>query len=159
LAEEKGGYLDDDMLEGYQAVIHVPYNISTMSCFEQAAANIPIWIPSKELLLECMGDVSGYNEMSWYSFGSKERRGEAAWPDRVWEPAVLAEFVDRSDFFSGVFKNVLVFHSVKDLEERIGSEDYTGITRESLLWNCRRKLEAARSYSGILEASNSRPYR
>ncbi len=155
LAEEKGGYLDDDMLEGYQAVIHVPYNISTMSCFEQAAANIPVWVPSRELLLECMGDVSGYNEMSWYSFGSKERREEAARPDRVWDPVVLAEFVDRSDFACGVFKNLLVFDSVKDLEERIGSEDYAAISRESFLWNCRRKLEFAKGFAKVIASSSS----
>ena len=154
LAEENGGPLDDDMLEDYQAVIHVPYNISTMSCFEQAAANIPVWIPSRELLLECMGDVSGYSEMSWYCFGSKERRGEAPRPDRVWDPAVLAEFVDRSDYVGEVFKNLLVFESVKDLEERICSVDYAGITRDSFLWNCRRKLESAREFAKVIASSS-----
>jgi hypothetical protein len=36
----------------YSAVVHFPYNVSTMSTFEEYAANVPIFCPSLNFLLE-----------------------------------------------------------------------------------------------------------
>ena len=35
----------------YKGVIHIPYNASTMSLFEQYASNIPLFFPTLEFLM------------------------------------------------------------------------------------------------------------
>lgn len=44
-----GNYTWQD-LYSYKGIIHIPYEISTMSIFEQYSANIPLFMPSKKLL-------------------------------------------------------------------------------------------------------------
>jgi len=85
LSRELGGYLDDSMLQDYEAIIHVPYNVSTMSCFEQSAANIPIWVPTAEYLEKILLDPEEHSELSWFCY-NKERRRDAGTPDQVWTP-------------------------------------------------------------------------
>lgn len=145
LANEKGSYLDDDMLSGFQAVIHIPYNISTMSCFEQGSANVPIWVPTAELLERILLDPEEYSELSWYCFNPLNR-SLSEWPDQVWNPDVIREFVSRSDFYTGVFKNVLYFSSVQDLVQRINTVDYDSVIKESFQFQTRKRLDVLKQY-------------
>jgi hypothetical protein len=145
LSDEKGAYLDDDMLSGFQAIIHVPYNISTMSCFEQGSANIPIWVPTAELLEQILLDPEEYSELSWYCFNPLNRN-LSKWPDQVWNPDVVREFVSRSDFYTGVFKNVLYFSSIQDLVERINIVNYDTIIKESFHFQTRKRLDTLKQY-------------
>ena len=140
----KKGYLDDDMLKGFQAIIHIPYNISTMSCFEQGSANIPIWVPTSELLERILLDPEEYSELSWYCFGLN--RSTSEWPDQVWNPDVAKEFVLRSDFYTGVFKNVLYFSSVQDLVDRIHAVDYDSVIKESFQFQTRKQFDVLKQY-------------
>ena len=39
-------------LAAHQGIVHLPYQVSTMSIFEQYRMNIPLFFPSKELLLQ-----------------------------------------------------------------------------------------------------------
>jgi hypothetical protein len=145
LCQAAGRALDDDMLAEYTAVIHVPYNISTMSCFEQAAAGVPIWVPCAELLI---GALKEYSELSWYSFGGN--REEAVGADRVWEEEVIREFVARSDFRPGVLGNVLEFSSVEDLVARLDVVDYDAMTKRCLAETGRRKKGAIDGWAQVV---------
>jgi len=145
LCIEKKALVDDDMLSGFQAVIHIPYNISTMSCFEQGSANIPIWVPTAELLEQILLDPEEYSELSWYLFDIF-KRSTSEWPDQVWNPDVVREFVSRSDFYTGVFKNVLYFSSVQDLVERIHTVDYDSVIKESFVFQTRKRLDVLKQY-------------
>ena len=143
LCEEKGGYLDDDYLEGYRAVIHIPYNISTMSCFEQAAANVPVWIPSPAYLERILLE---YSELSWYCFGGDVAQAE--YPDQFKNPATIHEFVSRCDFTG--FKNVIFFDSIEDLLERLYTTDYDALIKQSFLHQTRKRLDVLRLYSDFI---------
>jgi hypothetical protein len=139
LCVEKGAYLDDDLLTPYRAVIHIPYNISTMSCFEQASANVPIWVPSpaylEKLLLE-------YSELSWYCFTDY---GSPQYPDQHKNPATIHEFVSRCDFTG--FKNVIFFDSIEDLLERLDTTNYDAVIKQSFLNQTRKRLDVLRLYA------------
>ena len=45
------GYSWNDICK-FKGVVHFPYQVSTMSIFEQYTANIPLFVPSKEFMLE-----------------------------------------------------------------------------------------------------------
>lgn len=143
-----GKYMDDDMLDGYSAVIHIPYNISTMSCSEQASANIPIWVPTPRFLAEIL-EVD-YSELSWFCFNEGVRE-LADRPDRVWEKGVVREYVSRSDFRDSVFQNLLYFDSVEDLASRIMTVEYDALTKRSFVFQVGKKGVVSRGYRAVLE--------
>jgi hypothetical protein len=144
LCNEKGDYLDDDYLDSYRAVIHIPYNISTMSCFEQAAANVPVWVPTPAFLEKIL--LEEHSELSWYAFGGNAEVAE--FPDQFKNPATIHEFVSRCDFTG--FKNVVFFDSVADLLERIDKIDYDTIIKQSFLHQTRKRLDVLRLYADFL---------
>jgi FkbM family methyltransferase len=94
----------------FKGIIHTPYEISTMSMFEHFTAGIPLFFPSKELMLEKINiqSVNAY----WKSDLPKELEffsNKSAW-------------IDLADFYE-VFKspNVYIYnsfqHLIKLLEE------------------------------------------
>ena len=116
-----------------------------MSCFEQGSANVVIWVPTAELLERILLDPEEYSELSWYCFNPLNR-SLSEWPDQVWNPDVVKEFVSRSDFYTGVFKNILYFSSVQDLVERIHTVDYDSVIKESFVFQTRRRLDVLKQY-------------
>ncbi len=50
----------------FSGCIHYPYNVSTMSTFEQYAAGIPLFFPTKRYLMEMfLSDVPIMHQVSW----------------------------------------------------------------------------------------------
>lgn len=43
-------------IESYRAIVHIPYNISTMSIYEQYSANTPLIFPSKDFLIRLFSE-------------------------------------------------------------------------------------------------------
>jgi len=150
LTRKSKSYLDDNMLSEYQAIIHVPYNISTMSCFEQSAAGIPIWVPSPEYLEKILLDPEEHSELSWFCY-SEDRKGFAMPPDQVWKRECLREFVKRADFYNGTLNCVFTFDSVDDLATRISTESYTKAVQSSFVLQGRKRLRALEQYADILK--------
>lgn len=52
-------------LYSYKSIIHIPYNYSTMSIFEQYTANVPLLFPSKKLLIELFNKNLAMSEISF----------------------------------------------------------------------------------------------
>lgn len=146
LSNDNGAYLDDDMLDEFRAVVHVPYNISTMSCFEQAAANVPMWIPSPKFMERILSDPLEHSELSWFCF-NEDLRSNAGRPDQVWDREVVHEYVSRADFTG--FRNVLFFDSIEDLVARIDTVDYATVIKESFLFQTQKKLDILTALDGI----------
>jgi len=151
LVEMAGKPLDDDMLEPFQAIIHIPYNISTMSCFEQGSANIPIWVPSPAYLEEILLDNEEYSELSWFCFNKHLQGDSVGLTDQVWKREVVREFIRRSDFYTNVFNNVLFFNSIEELLERVRIENYDRIIKDSYLFQTVQKLRRLRLYGTSIE--------
>ena len=150
LIDKGGKFLGDDALAPYDAVIHIPYNISTMSFFEQGSANIPVWLPTPRLLAEIL--ATEYSELSWYCFEGADARQRAERPDRVWEKGVIEDYVSRSDFTGEVFQNLLTFDSVQELRERVLATDYDAVVKKSYGHTVHRKVRAAEEYLRVLRA-------
>jgi hypothetical protein len=71
-------------LYSYRGIVHIPYEISTMSLFEQYSAGVPLFLPTREFYLECIRDGS-------MSLGSIYCRHL--------DPAVIAQWKDASPEF------------------------------------------------------------
>jgi hypothetical protein len=130
MAQEKS-YLPEGYLDSYTAVIHIPYNISTMSMFEQARANIPIWVPSKRLLASLLADAKEPNELSWTAFAPGSET-TASVMDKVRQPEVIEQWLHHADFYKpSVLPTALQFDSLEELLEKAMTTDYEGLMKKS----------------------------
>lgn len=124
LLQEAKTYLGEGYLDDYTAVIHIPYNISTMSLFQQVTANIPIWVPSKRLLKQLLLDPKESNEMSWTVF-SPGSEANASTMDHVRTPEVIDRWLECADFYkSDILPLVFEFDCLEDLVTKIMTTDY-----------------------------------
>jgi hypothetical protein len=124
LMAQSNSYLPEGYLDSYSAVIHLPYNISTMSMFQQVRANIPIWVPSKRLLAKLLADTREPNEMSWTVFAPGSE-STASLLDHVRNPEVIERWLQYADFYnSDVLPLVFQFDSIEELVENVLNTNY-----------------------------------
>lgn len=124
LLAQAQSYLPEGYLDNYTAVVHIPYNISTMSMFQQVRANIPIWVPSKRLLKQLWIDPKEPNELSWCNFvpGSE---ASASTMDNVLREDVIDRWIEYADFYKpDVLPLVFHFDSIEELVEKVMTTDY-----------------------------------
>lgn len=76
----------------YQGIIHVPYNISTMSIFEQSQAGVPLHFPSIDFALDLI--KQDYNLFSEIVFPN-------SLPDRQSKNFLNKKWLSYSDFYNG----------------------------------------------------------
>ena len=102
-------------LYSYKGIVHIPYEMSTMSLFEQYSAGVPLFLPSKQFYKACI--LEGR-----MPFGSVYARDGGASA-----PATLAPFLrnldfwlDRADFYdSNNFRGIYFYDSAEDLIRRL----------------------------------------
>jgi len=99
-------------LHSYKAIVHMPYEISTMSIFEQYTAGIPMLFPSKQFYKECCKNGS-INNQSIY--------GNLVKTD-------LDFWLEHADFYNNdVFKNIIFFNSFDEILDIYNNFKYPGI--------------------------------
>ena len=91
---ELGKYTWSD-LYSYDRIIHLPYNVSTMSIFEQYQAGVPLNFPSLDFALNLIN--SGVNVFSEIVFPNNLR-------DRQASNFLNKEWLSYSDFYNGTIK-------------------------------------------------------
>ena len=124
LLGEAQTFLPEGYLDNYTAVVHIPYNVSTMSMFQQVRANIPIWVPSKTLLAKLWADPKEPNELSWTVFAPGTET-KASTMDNVRNSDVIQRWVSTADFYNPeCLPLALSFESIEDLIEKLMTTDY-----------------------------------
>lgn len=89
-----GTYTWED-LYSYSGIIHFPYNVSTMSIFEQYQAGVPLCLPSLEFSLELLSHgVPIFSEIVFPNSNI----------DRQPKQFLTKEWLSLSDFYNGVVK-------------------------------------------------------
>lgn len=144
-------YLPEGYLDSYTAVVHIPYNISTMSMFEQVRANIPIWVPSKRLLKELWSNEKEPNELSWCAFvpGSEKN---ASTMDHVRDPEIIQRWLDNADFYKkDVLPLVLEFDSIEEFIEKAFSVDYQLLMDQAEDTQQKRREEITFAWEQVLQ--------
>ena len=122
-------------LNTVKAVIHLPYNVSTMSIFEQYTGNIPLLFPSLEFNMELYEKGLTLTELSW----SQKKEDSADWIgladyyNQEWMPYVT--------YFSS-------FNEVNDLVSRVNWPD---VSERVKLFNENRKKKIYYKWVSVLE--------
>jgi hypothetical protein len=131
LMAQAQAYLPEGYLDAYTAVIHIPYNVSTMSMFQHVRANIPIWIPSKRLLAELWANPNEPNELSWTVFAAGSEANASAM-DHVRDPLTIQRWIETCDFYDpGVLPLCFQFDTIEELLEKALSIDYQSAMKKA----------------------------
>jgi hypothetical protein len=106
LVEKPSNHTWKELYE-YKGIVHMPYEMSTMSIFEQVFAGVPLWFPTPEFYMKSIVDGT----MSFIS------------PYDKWTTGITAEdivhWLKGADFY--IFPNVNYYDSWEDLFQQLSS--------------------------------------
>jgi hypothetical protein len=129
----KNGYSWSD-LYSYAGIVHIPYEMSTMSLFEQYSAGVPLFLPSKQYYRSAI--LAG--KMPFGSVYGREGAPAALVP-------VLHDldfWLDRADFYdANNFRFVYFYDSPEDLIAKLEAfKEYDARAKEREAWIATRRL-------------------
>ena len=147
VARPPSGYSWQD-LYGYKAIVHVPYEMSTMSIFEQLSAGVPLFFPTKRFYAECIMNGK-MNLISRYA----QQTAPAALKDfftslDIWFNG--ADFYEQGDHFT--FKFVYYYDSFEDMvvqAERF--EETAEVQQARRTWLFERRLTVLAEWKKLLD--------
>ena len=133
-------------LYSYKGIVHVPYNISTMSIFEQKTAGVPLIFPSLDYLTN-MQSEHALSEL--FNNGmAQEPHGTTCeeWRDK--------EKIKLADFYN--WNEVLYFDSEEHLDKLLNIVDFKKLSQRSLEENKSIKKETYEKWDSILSTISKR---
>ena len=144
--EFKFGYSWQELAD-YKGIIHIPYNVSTMSIFEQYTANIPLFFPTWEFLTFLCKNHNHQGVMSETSWS--QIRGLPPYsivfaglddPNQYDNIPKMMEWYRLSDFYDKEeMPHIQYFESFEHLNILLKSVDLEEITRKMKKHNKHRK--------------------
>lgn len=155
LESKKLGKYSWKNLYNYSSIIHYPYNISTMSIFEQYCANVPLFFPSKNCLLNSIKNgIGGLSEISFrqvYGFkpGSTLEKGKLD-PNNYDNLETLEKWLNYADFYQ--LKNIQYYDDLYDINQIPfkTKEELQKISNEMKKENEKRKEMIYNSWKEVL---------
>ena len=145
-------------LADYKGIVHIPYNISTMSIFEQYTANIPLFFPSWELLYELRKKYGNQGVLSETSWNQIHRLSSSSIlfpgmedPNNFNNTADMMEWARLSDFYDeDNMPYIQYFNSFEHLDELLKTADLKLISENMKTHNKKRKDKIYGSWNEIL---------
>jgi hypothetical protein len=146
----KNGYSWQE-LYSYKGIIHMPYEISTMSLFEQYSANIPLFFPSKDYLINLIKN-NGYMIHSRYN----KMFGNNNYPNNVDiclnDNSVTDFWINKADYYDeDNMKHIIYFNSNEHLYELVKNIDNYDISEKMKLHNVTRKNNVYTIWKNIFD--------
>jgi hypothetical protein len=132
-------------LYSYKGIVHIPYEMSTMSLFEQYSAGVPLWLPSRAFYETCIREAR-------MPFGSiYASRGPLALAGPLSD---LGFWLDRADYYDPLnFKHVRYYDSAADLLRQLEQFELTPAERaERSAWIIARRNTVYAAWHAMLSA-------
>ncbi len=151
-------------LTNHPAIIHVPYQVSVMSLFEQYRMNIPLVFPSLDLLTQWHYEYGIVSEKTWdQTLHGNLPNGstidgvlkDVPDPNNDQNRIAIRYWLNFSDFYQ--WPHIVYYESIDDLVRKLDTTDFRMISRkmkeynkqfgESLLTKWKHILENIKRYS------------
>src|SRR6218665_711977 len=159
-------------MAAHQGIVHVPYQVSVMSFFEQYRMNIPLFAPTRELLSQWVYEFHAMTgrRWNWYSrlHGNKSSIGPHPSQYSVPDPNsmdlhAIRYWLKFSDYYH--FPHITYYKSIPDLVDilnDITTEDLQQISERMKLFNIEEEKRLRVQWKNILltiaERSSNRPH-
>jgi len=122
----------------FTGIIHIPYEISTMSIFEHYTMNIPLIFPTKEFLLKMFNsnELNVYGSYSaLFNFNSNPKALDILLKDNWFE-----KMLPKADYYNEeYFPYITYFDSLEDLELKLNTINFDEISDKMKEFNKKRK--------------------
>lgn len=144
----------------YKAIMHMPYQISYMSIFEQYTYNMPLILPSQTFLMNIYQNNT-YNvlkEVSWNNYFGKSPRSALSAntvhdPNNYQDYAAVKYWLQYADFYNKDWMPYITyFDSFEELNELYAILDTDRISDEMKSFNENRKIQIYTLWNNILES-------
>lgn len=132
-----------------RCIIHIPYEISTMSIFEHYSMNIPLIFPSKEFMIKL------YKSDKINFYGSyAELFQTKLYPEKLSKLLNKDWFENMIEYTDYYDKNnmpyITYFNSFEELPFILNSLDYKNISNKMKQFNMKRRLRVFQTWSRLL---------
>ena len=145
----KQDYAYRDLLQ-FPCMIHIPYNCSVMSFFEHYWLNIPLFVPSKQLLAELMEKKLALSQISfkWDHSGAALKPADMSRGDPNLR-ADMPKWFDLYDFYT--LPHVTTFDSPEHLLSLLQKADFRGISARMAETNKQRYAACQQAWADAVE--------
>jgi hypothetical protein len=149
----------------FKAVVHLPYQISTMSVFEQYTANIPMIFPTpghlSDMFLQSRYDV--LSQVSTFQYFTPKQigsiipiRGTLDPNDYSSKDVVDNLWLPHADFYDKEWMQHITYFDSMDELKRICSEvNFLDISKKMQVENVDRKIKVYESWKEVLDGISS----
>ena len=152
------GHYEYQDLANHPAIVHMPYQVSVMSMFEQYRMNVPLFYPSLRFLTQLQMDHAPLSERTWarvYGRGQLVQSDilghtNSWWPDpnNDRDAHALQFWLAKSDFY--VKPHIQYYDSWADLLVRLTTTDLPAVSRHMADENARVEAKLKRQWKGLL---------
>ncbi|CAF2121680.1 unnamed protein product [Rotaria magnacalcarata] len=145
-------------LSHHPAIIHVPYQVSTMSLFEQYRMSIPLLVPSLDLLTEWQYQYGVVNERTWDNLNYGKRpngsriTGESRNvpdPNDEFDRNAIRYWLNFSDFYQ--WPHFVYYNSIEDLAGKLFTTDFQDISVKMKSYNRQLRYSLLKKWRKILK--------
>lgn len=147
-------------LARHPAMIHLPYQVSSMSVFEQYTMNIPLFFPSLDLLTKWhlkYGIVSDRTlagrRQNHSTISSYDLNSTIPDPNNEYDHSAIHYWLKYADFYQWPY--ITYFDSIDDLAWKLTHTNLTFISEQMSKYNLKKREEVLSQWKVILERISS----
>jgi hypothetical protein len=144
----------------YKAIMHMPYQISYMSIFEQYTYNMPLIVPSQEFLMKTYteGSYNVLKEVSWNNYFNKMSYSAISAnttydPNNYQHDKSVAQWLQYADYYDNSWMpHITYFNSFDELNDIYHTLDTDLIANNMKNFNSQRKEKIYQLWNSVLES-------
>jgi hypothetical protein len=140
-------------LYAFKGIVHFPYNISTMSIFEEYSANVPLFFPSKKFLRSLQASYPDriLNQLSFYQVYNIAQPTTPHDLNNIHDESSLNSWIDSADFYDEEnMPYIQYFDSFEHLEQLLKTVDCKAISAKMNEHNKQRQKLVVEKWKKIL---------
>ena len=145
-------------LINFKSIIHIPYQISYMSIFEQYTSNIPLLFPTQEFLLELYkNNYDVLKEVSWNELmnmpsGSFINYKKEYDPNNYKNVNNMGHWLQYADFYDeNWMPHINYFNSFNELNDMVNDLNFNEISEKMKSFNETRKIKIYKMWENLIK--------
>ncbi|CAF1051427.1 unnamed protein product [Adineta steineri] len=142
----------------HPAIIYVPYQVSTMSLFEQYRMNIPLFFPTVDLLTEWHYNYRVVGERTWSGSSGQFKNSSAISgvlssdipdPNNEFDRNAIRYWLQFADFYQ--WPHIIHFNSIDDLAMKLTNTNLDEVSQNMKMYNANLTKTLQKQWRGIFE--------
>jgi hypothetical protein len=141
------------LVESFKGIIHIPYNVSTMSLYEQYTANTPLLFPTQRLLIEFLEQGTDVLcGLTWNQyFHLPPPTGDN--PNNYKDMNVMRDWIKYAEYYNEEsMPHIIYFDSLNQLNGLLkGNIDFLEVSNDMKAHNLNKKEKIYNNWKEILK--------